>query len=382
LASTTFLPVSQQFTTRSYTGQEAMDAVGLINYGGRIYDPKLARFIQADPIVQNAEDLQAYNRYAYVRNNPLTLTDPSGYSWFSKARKKAHKWRDKSHNFSPTYHTTKDSTQYLLHPTHERVSSTFGVIRGIDNYLVDHTWAQVAVTAVATTFGGAIGAAAVAEHLAHAAGAGIDQALNAGIIAGASAMAFSAIGGYYGNTWTVGRVGVTAVAGGVTAEASGGRFIDGFKMSAATALFSYGADRVGQIGNNGAEGRVIVYDEHVICAGNTGCTPIGVGAQTYDFKAFALNPDLGKTLVDFEKMTTWPVRTFTPLGQEIDRMYDISKIVYSGYQRDTAAFWGNVSDFVYGETMSKLVPGVPSGAVGSVGGDLVGNAVENEIRGR
>jgi RHS repeat-associated protein len=84
LPSTTFLPVSQQFTTRGYTGQDMLDAVGLIHYGGRIYDARIGRFVQADPVVQDGEDLQAYNRYAYVRNNPLTLTDPSGFSWFTK----------------------------------------------------------------------------------------------------------------------------------------------------------------------------------------------------------------------------------------------------------------------------------------------------------
>lgn len=32
----------------------------------------------ADPFIQNATNLQSYNRYAYVTNNPLTLTDVGG----------------------------------------------------------------------------------------------------------------------------------------------------------------------------------------------------------------------------------------------------------------------------------------------------------------
>lgn len=85
------LQVSQLFTTQGYTGHDMLDAVGLIHMQGRIYDARLGRFVQADPIVQDATDLQAYNRYAYVRNNPLTLTDPSGFSWLSKTWKKIWK---------------------------------------------------------------------------------------------------------------------------------------------------------------------------------------------------------------------------------------------------------------------------------------------------
>ncbi|WP_233081090.1 RHS repeat-associated core domain-containing protein [Rheinheimera soli] len=46
---------------------------------GRIYDATLARFMQADPIVQAPTNTQSYNRYSYVLNNPLSYTDPSGY---------------------------------------------------------------------------------------------------------------------------------------------------------------------------------------------------------------------------------------------------------------------------------------------------------------
>jgi len=46
---------------------------------GRVYDPKLARFLQADPFIQAADNTQSYNRYSYVINNPLNATDPSGF---------------------------------------------------------------------------------------------------------------------------------------------------------------------------------------------------------------------------------------------------------------------------------------------------------------
>ena len=69
---------------RGYTGHEQVDSVGLIHMNGRVYDPVIGRFLSADPMIQAPSDLQSYNRYAYVRNNPLTLTDPSGFSWWSK----------------------------------------------------------------------------------------------------------------------------------------------------------------------------------------------------------------------------------------------------------------------------------------------------------
>ena len=36
------------------------------------------RFMTPDPFVGSATDLQSYNRYSYVNNNPLMYTDPQG----------------------------------------------------------------------------------------------------------------------------------------------------------------------------------------------------------------------------------------------------------------------------------------------------------------
>jgi RHS repeat-associated protein len=63
---------------RGYTGHEHLQSVGLINMNGRLYDPKLHRFLQPDNFVQDPSNTQNYNRYGYVLNNPLKYTDPSG----------------------------------------------------------------------------------------------------------------------------------------------------------------------------------------------------------------------------------------------------------------------------------------------------------------
>ncbi len=49
-------------------------------FQGRVYDPRVGRFLSADVVVQFPNDRQSYNRYSYVRNNPLTTTDPSGFA--------------------------------------------------------------------------------------------------------------------------------------------------------------------------------------------------------------------------------------------------------------------------------------------------------------
>jgi RHS repeat-associated protein len=64
---------------RLYTGQYSDEESGLYFYGGRYYDPDLGRFITADSIVPYPEDPQSFNRYTYVRNNPIIFVDPTGH---------------------------------------------------------------------------------------------------------------------------------------------------------------------------------------------------------------------------------------------------------------------------------------------------------------
>jgi RHS repeat-associated protein len=61
-----------------FTGHEP-DELGLVNMKGRIYDPKIGRFLMTDPIVSQPLFSQSWNAYSYVLNNPLTLVDPSGF---------------------------------------------------------------------------------------------------------------------------------------------------------------------------------------------------------------------------------------------------------------------------------------------------------------
>ncbi|MDR7209615.1 FG-GAP-like repeat-containing protein [Flavobacterium piscis] len=71
---------------RGYTGHEHLQSVGLIHMNGRLYDPKLHRFLQTDNYVQDPTNTQNYNSYGYVLNNPLKYTDPSG--WLTQEEEK------------------------------------------------------------------------------------------------------------------------------------------------------------------------------------------------------------------------------------------------------------------------------------------------------
>ncbi|MCB1946629.1 MAG: RHS repeat-associated core domain-containing protein, partial [Thauera sp.] len=57
-----------------YTGQQYLGGLNLYYYKARFYSPALGRFLQTDPI-GTADDL---NLYAYVGNNPVNFSDPSG----------------------------------------------------------------------------------------------------------------------------------------------------------------------------------------------------------------------------------------------------------------------------------------------------------------
>ncbi len=63
-----------------FTGHEDDADLGLINMQGRIYDPTVGRFTTPDPFVQAPFFSQSLNRYAYAFNNPVTLTDPTGFT--------------------------------------------------------------------------------------------------------------------------------------------------------------------------------------------------------------------------------------------------------------------------------------------------------------
>ena len=66
---------------RLFTGKERDSETGMDYFGARYLRADLGRFTTMDPVYtwsENLVDPQRWNRYSYVRNNPLRWTDPTG----------------------------------------------------------------------------------------------------------------------------------------------------------------------------------------------------------------------------------------------------------------------------------------------------------------
>ena len=62
-----------------YNSQELDRETNFYYYNARHYDPVICRFVTADTVVPNENDIQSWNRYSYVRNNPIIYKDPTGH---------------------------------------------------------------------------------------------------------------------------------------------------------------------------------------------------------------------------------------------------------------------------------------------------------------
>ncbi len=80
-------------TTHKFTGKERDSESGLDNFGARYNSSNMGRFMSADPVFISADrltDPQSLNLYAYVRNNPLSLIDPTGLDFYLACQTSDH----------------------------------------------------------------------------------------------------------------------------------------------------------------------------------------------------------------------------------------------------------------------------------------------------
>jgi RHS repeat-associated protein len=72
--------LSSSGNSYKFTGKERDSESGLDNFGARYNSSSMGRFMTPDPLLNSGRpwEPQSWNRYAYARNNPLNIIDPTG----------------------------------------------------------------------------------------------------------------------------------------------------------------------------------------------------------------------------------------------------------------------------------------------------------------
>jgi RHS repeat-associated protein len=210
-----------------YTGQFHDKESGLIYMHARYYNPVTGHFMSPDSVVPNPSDTYSYDRYAYCRNNPINLTDPTGHN--------------------------------------PLIGAVVGAIVGAIMAAIDGQNILVGA-AMGALAGAGFGWAAGLEHGAFLATIGMGAAM--GVVNGAlyggnmlEAVFISAAGaaiGYGVGQWGTSEAGLGlkkfgqgvlsvlsgGTVGGLSTAAMGGDFWDGFTQGGASAGLSYAASRI------------------------------------------------------------------------------------------------------------------------------------------
>ncbi|EMO21338.1 virulence plasmid 65kDa B protein [Leptospira santarosai str. HAI134] len=86
LSQIQYQPYGETFVQRGdlnfspkYNSQELDRESGFYFYNARYYDPGIARFTSADTIIDGEFDTQGWNRFSYVKGNPIGAKDPTGH---------------------------------------------------------------------------------------------------------------------------------------------------------------------------------------------------------------------------------------------------------------------------------------------------------------
>jgi len=202
-------------TERGFTGHEHIEELNFIHMNGRVFDPVLGRFLSPDPFVQDPGDLQSYNRYSYLYNNPLSGTDPTGY--FSLRQ------------------FGRALGNFLLIPSPKNTFALLASQPGqqqIDNFIMSNQWAYAAGQIAAAYFGGPVGAAAFSSYYSYKATGSVNAAFKTGALSLATSLAFYEVGSAtycpgpsgcaFGSDMFIGNVVGHAAVGCVSAALGGG----------------------------------------------------------------------------------------------------------------------------------------------------------------
>ncbi|SSZ47239.1 RHS repeat domain-containing protein [Bergeyella zoohelcum] len=230
---------------RGYTSHEHLFEVGLIHMNGRLYDPLLRRFLNADEHIQDPYNTQNYNKYGYVYNNPLMYNDPSGEFIFTALAA----WLGSKFlaavvigaaigvaSYTVGLAVTGNLHQWSLGGVLK--SAFWGAVSGAMTFGIGNLFSVAKDgVQVATQFAknlGELGTAFVQSGL-HAVGQGVlsvmqggsfEQAFWSGALGSLGASAFGAIAGDFASS-AGGTIAFGAISGGIGAELSGGNFWEG-----------------------------------------------------------------------------------------------------------------------------------------------------------
>ncbi|MDR6544287.1 RHS repeat-associated protein [Chryseobacterium rhizosphaerae] len=236
---------------RGYTSHEHFAEVGIIHMNGRLYDPLLRRFLNADENIQDSYNTQNYNKYGYVLNNPLMFNDPSGEFILESAFLSAVIIGAMIASFSYTVMVSITGQDWNLGSFLK--STLFGaasaaVTYGIGSLFITSTGTA---TQIATELGklGTIFVQGTAHALAQGVlslvqGEGFGSAFASGFLGSIGASAFGAVAGKFANS-AVGTITSGAVLGGLGSELTGGNFWQGALIGGFVAGFNHVMHEIG-----------------------------------------------------------------------------------------------------------------------------------------
>lgn len=236
LTSKDLIDNSSLIVERGYTSHEHFAEVGIIHMNGRLYDPLLRRFLNADENIQDTYNTQNYNKYGYVMNNPLMFNDPGG-EFIQVAAAAILFWQAVAVGTYIAFASYLVVTAYL---TKEQItlkgglqSIFYGAVSSAATFGIGSAFSSAAG---ATQFAKSLGDAAfLVQAAAHGITQGtlslmqngtFQQGMFSAFFGSIGASAFGAIAGNVANS-TVGTIAFGAVAGGVGSELTGGNFWEG-----------------------------------------------------------------------------------------------------------------------------------------------------------
>ncbi|MDD4928803.1 MAG: toxin C-terminal domain-containing protein [Gallionella sp.] len=290
-----------------FTGHEMLDEVGLIHMNGRLYDPVTGRFVSADFLIEAPGNLQSYNRYSYVWNNPLSNTDASGQCFICVvAIVSAVVGRATGVIDTQTARgiigiaagVWLGGAGGLLNGSFGGAVATGGIVGGISSGWegVGPGMLSAGLFYGAGSFAGTMGGAELAETgtgpwvhggigrvMAHAA-AGCAGAMASGGSCGRGAMTAGVSEGVGGNLGKYDGVVARAVLGGTVSVIGGGKFSNGAVTGAYSYIFNYCAHATGKCTTAFEQA---MYDywpayKYGTCLSNGGCTASELAGTSAD----------------------------------------------------------------------------------------------------